>query len=152
MRRSRPSFWRRIVLPSTSTTSRPTGGGLRIVSTESGRFEVYVQPFRRPGQVVRVPTAGGGQPRWRGDGKELFYLAPDGTLMTVSIGDGPDGAAAGVPTTLLPLDRSRAVIEGPDYDDYDVTADGQRFLLKAPGDKSERPQIHVLVEWPAVLK
>jgi Tol biopolymer transport system component len=54
----------------------PDGRWLAYISDESGRWEVYVEPFRRPGERVRVSVDGGGQPKWRGDGKELFYRRP----------------------------------------------------------------------------
>ena len=54
----------------------PDGQWIAFQSNESGRPEIYVQPFRRPGPKVRISTEGGIQARWRGDGKELFYLAP----------------------------------------------------------------------------
>jgi eukaryotic-like serine/threonine-protein kinase len=57
----------------------------RVQSNESGRPEIYVQPFRRPGQKVRISTEGAIQVRWRGDGRELFYLPPDKRLMAVPI-------------------------------------------------------------------
>ena len=63
----------------------PDGRWLTYISLESGRFEVYVEPFRRRGEKVRVSPNGGGQPRWRGDGKEIFYLSPDGRLMAASV-------------------------------------------------------------------
>jgi hypothetical protein len=64
----------------------------------AGQWEVYVQPFMRPGDRVRVSTVGGGEPRWRADGKELFYLALDGAMMSV---DTRDPANAGAPRKLF---------------------------------------------------
>ena len=61
----------------------PDGRWLAYYSEESGRPEIYVQPFQEPGEKLRISTNGGLQPRWRGDGKELFYLALDGTMMAV---------------------------------------------------------------------
>jgi dipeptidyl aminopeptidase/acylaminoacyl peptidase len=122
------------------------GRWLAYVSTESGRNEVYVEPFRRRGETVRVSKDGGGQPRWREDGKELFYLSLDGRLMAVSVREGATGPEVGAPTTLVPADRLRAVVQGPDYDDYAVTADGQRFLVKVLAAPQERQRIHVLLD------
>jgi Tol biopolymer transport system component len=128
------------------------GRWLAYVSTESGRHEVYVEPFQRRGETVRVSKDGGGQPRWRDDGKELFYLSLDGRLMAVSIREGATGPEVGAPTTLVPADRLRAVVQGPDYDDYAVTADGQRFLVKRPAGEGQRQRIHVVLDWPSRLK
>ena len=61
----------------------PDGRWLAYASQESGRSEVYVDPFRREGGRVRVSVAGGGQPKWRGDGRELFFASPAGRLMSV---------------------------------------------------------------------
>ena len=69
----------------TNAQFSPDGQWIAFQSNESGRPEIYVQPFRRPGQKVRISTEGGVQARWRGDGKELFYLAPDQRLMAVPI-------------------------------------------------------------------
>ncbi len=63
----------------------PDGKWIAYQSNESGRDEVYVQPFPGPGAKVRISTNGGAQMRWRRDGKELFYIALDGRLMAVPI-------------------------------------------------------------------
>jgi Tol biopolymer transport system component len=128
------------------------GRWLAYISTESGRYEVYVEPFRRRGERVRVSANGGGQPKWRGDGKELFYLSLDGALMAVDVGEGTTGPEVGIPTTLVPADELRAVVQGPDYDDYAVSADGERFLVKRAATEDERPRIHVLLDWPSLLE
>jgi Tol biopolymer transport system component len=129
----------------------PDGHWLAYVSTESGRFEVYVEPFRRRGERLRVSNNGGGQPRWRGDGKELFYLSLDGGIVSVSVQSGAAGLELGNPTTLVAADRLRAVAQSADYDDWDVTPDGQRFLVKVPETPNERQQIHVLLNWTSLL-
>jgi Tol biopolymer transport system component len=130
----------------------PDGRWLAYISQESGRFEVYVQPFGRRGETVRVSTDGGGQPRWRGDGKELFYLSLDGALVAVSVRPGATGVEVGLPTTLVPAKDLQAVVEGPDYSDYSVSSDGQRFLVKRPAEGGETPRIHVLLDWPSLLE
>ena len=66
----------------------PDGRWFAYVSNESGRSEVYVQSFPQTGGKWLISTAGGAQPQWRGDGKELFYIAPDKTLMAVDINAG----------------------------------------------------------------
>ena len=63
----------------------PDGRWLATFSTESGRWEVYVSPFPGPGRRTQISTAGGFDARWRRDGKEIFYLAPDGKLMVAAI-------------------------------------------------------------------
>jgi Tol biopolymer transport system component len=128
----------------------PDGRWLAYVSTESGRFEVYVAPFRRTGERLRVSDNGGGQPRWRGDGKELLYLTTGGAIASVSVRDSGSALALGAPTTLVPADKTRAVFVNADYDDWDVTPDGQRFLVKQPAVADDTPRIHVLLDWPSV--
>jgi Tol biopolymer transport system component len=130
----------------------PDSRWLAYISTESGRFEVYVEPFRRRGEKVRVSTNGGGQPKWRGDGKELFYLTLDGALMAVDIREGATGPEVGIPSTLVPADVLGAVVQGLDVDEFAVSADGQRFLVKRPATEDERQQIHVLLNWPSLLE
>ena len=65
----------------------PDGRWLAYSGNDTGQWEVYVQPFMRPGGRVRVSTNGGSQAHWRGDGRELFYLALDGTMMSVRTAD-----------------------------------------------------------------
>ena len=66
----------------------PDGHWLAYTSDTSGRFEIYVQSFPEPGDRITVSPNGGSSARWRRDGKELFYLAPDGTLMAAPVGSG----------------------------------------------------------------
>jgi eukaryotic-like serine/threonine-protein kinase len=127
------------------------GRWLAYISQESGRFEVYVEPFRRRGERVRVSARGGGQPKWRGDGKELFYLSFDGALMSVTVREGSTGPEVGIPSVLVPSTTLRAVVQGPDYDDYAVSSDGKRFLVKRPIDESRGPRVHVVLDWPSLL-
>ena len=88
----------------------PDGRWLAYVSTDSGRFEVYVAPFRRTGERLRVSDNGGGQPRWRGDGKELLYLSTNGAIASVSVRDSGSALELGAPTTLVPADkRARSI-------------------------------------------
>ena len=101
---------------------------------------------------MRVSANGGGQPRWRGDGKELFYLGLDGALMAVEVRGGATGLELGMPKTLAPAKDLQAVLVGSDYNDYGVTADGQRFLVKRAVEGGERSRIHVLLDWPSVMR
>ena len=125
----------------------PDGRWLAYTSEESGEWEVYVQPFRRSGERVRVSLEGGGQPKWRGDGKELFYAAPDGQLMALDVGEGTAGPEVSLPMALFEVGDFN-----PGDDDYGVSADGQRFLVKVPvgGDTPER--IHVVTNWTSLLE
>jgi Tol biopolymer transport system component len=129
----------------------PDGRWLAYISEQSGRFEVYVEPFGRRGERVRVSVDGGAQPRWRGDGKELFFLSLDGGLMAVDVAAEATGLGVGIPSTLVAARDLRPVVQGPDYTDYGVTSDGQRFLVKRSVEDS-RQRLHVLLDWPSLLE
>ncbi len=124
----------------------PDGRWIATVASEAGKEdEVYVAPFPGPGERVQVSTAGGSVPRWRGDGKELFYLAPDRRLMAVPIQT--EGALeAGIPT---PLFETRGDIGASGYD---VTGDGQRFLVITPVREDVALPIAVVLNWTSVLE
>ena len=136
------------VVESSSPVDEPhvsrDGRWLAYSGFYTGQWEVYVQPFLRPGSRVRVSTNGGSQPRWRGDGGELFYLALDGTMMSVRT---TDPASPGAPRQLFQL---RLVFD-PVFDQYDVTADGQRFLVIIP-EGLQTSRLTVLTNWPSMLK
>ncbi|MEK6322705.1 MAG: protein kinase [Acidobacteriota bacterium] len=124
----------------------PDGRWVAYQSDESGRMEIYVAPFPGPGGKRQVSTAGGLFPRWRGDGKELFYLATNNRLMAAEVNS--TGAAFEVGAT-RPLFEAR--LTGPGYF-YAVTPDGQRFLVnRAVESKASSPMILVL-NWTADLK
>jgi len=125
----------------------PDGRWLAYISEESGRWEVYIDPFRRDGERVRVSPEGGGQPKWRSDGKELFYLSPAGQLMAVEVREGPSGLEVGLPTALFSAGRFLA-----NEDHYAVSGDGQRFLVKAPLQQGSARSIHVVTNWPSLLE
>jgi hypothetical protein len=109
-------------------------------------MEVYIEPFRRPGERVRVSVAGGAQPRWRADGRELYYGAP-GAVMAVTVEDAETRVEIGTPRQLFEAFPMR-----PGYDDYAVTSDGQRFLVKVPVGEEPEARLHVLVNWPSLLE
>jgi WD40 repeat protein len=119
----------------------PDGRWLAYSGNDTGQWEVYLQPFMRPGGRVRVSTNGGSQAHWRGDGGELFYLALDGTMMSVRTAN---PASPGAARTLFQL---RLVVK-PTYDQYAVSADGQRFLVLGP-ESQQATQLTVLTNWPA---
>jgi Tol biopolymer transport system component len=124
----------------------PDGRYLAYQSNESGRAEVYVQSFPGPGGKWQVSTAGGVEPRWRGDGKELYYRALDQKLMVVEVKAG-ESFEAGVPK---PLFMAR-VQPGLARNRYTATADGQRFLLVAPLKRESMTPTTVVLNWFAEL-
>ena len=91
-----------------------------------------MEPFRREGDRVRVSVDGGGQPKWRGDGKELFFTTPRQPP------DEPSRCGAGRPARGEPPAELFEIrgLQGPDFDDYAPSADGQRFLVKLPSSRA----------------
>jgi serine/threonine protein kinase len=110
----------------------PDGRWIAYQSNESGRFEIYVQPFPGPGGKWPVSTAGGTDPRWRADGGELFFVAPDATLMAVRVHASGATFDAEAPTALF---HTRMVAGGLAnlFEQYTVSRDG-RFLVNVPAD------------------
>jgi serine/threonine protein kinase len=126
----------------------PDGKWLAYASDESGEMHVYVQPFPGTGEKRQISSEGGSEPRWRRDGRELFYLSSSHSLMSVSI---PGGNAfnAGVPQALF---QARVPLSGNPYrTNYTVTRDGQRFLVNARVDDAPMP-ITVTLNWPTLLR
>jgi eukaryotic-like serine/threonine-protein kinase len=103
------------------------GKWVAYASNESGAWEIYVTTFPGATGKWQVSRGGGTEPRWRGDDKELYYLAPSGTLMAVPI-EASGTFSSGAPTPLFQV-RGRAPISSTDLFTYDVTKDGQRFLV-----------------------
>jgi Tol biopolymer transport system component len=123
-------------------------------SNQSGRYEVYIQPFGRPGGKTTPLSAGGGMfPRWRGDGKELFYVAPDGTMMSVAIRETNGDVQPSSPVRLFKekITGGGAPLLGGTYQ-YSVARDGKRFLVNVTTDEATVSPITVVLNWPEVLK
>jgi Tol biopolymer transport system component len=119
-------------------------------SNESGKWEIAVAPFPGPGGNWKVSPAGGSEPRWRRDGKELYYLAPDGKLMAVEVKAGAT-FEAGVAKPLFQI-RRREPISASDLFSYDVSADGQRFLVNTDTSDVTSAPLTAIVNWTAGLK
>ena len=122
-------------------------------SNESGRFEVYVRPFSgsatpAAGGQLQVSSAGGINPRWRSDGRELYYLAPDSTLMAVPIEVRGTTLAPGAPVALF---RPKIVGGGEGlFTEYDVARDGRFLINTIVGDNA--PPITVIQNWKPPAK
>jgi Tol biopolymer transport system component len=117
----------------------PDGKWIAYQADTSGQFEVYVQPFPGPGDRVQVSTTGGTQVRWRRDGRELFYMAFDGRLMAVAVRPMANRGMLelGTPVPLfLTHVPDGAVQGGGGRQQYDVSADGQRFLVNTVPEAS----------------
>jgi eukaryotic-like serine/threonine-protein kinase len=125
----------------------PDGRFLAYASDETGRYEIYVQTFPKPGRRFQISTNGGTEPRWRGDGAELFYLAADKKLMSVAVQSAPTFRPS-PPVTLFSV---RTPPSSTYRRSYDVTRDGQRFLVIIPELDVPAPAINVLVNWTSLL-
>ncbi len=123
----------------------PDGRWFAYASTQSGHYEIYVIPFQRQGQPIQVSLDGAKQPRWRGDGRELFYIALNGTLMAVAFDDGEVG---------LPEPLFDTGISNPERSSlrWDVSADGQRFIVGVPAGDSATRRIRVVLDWASRLE
>lgn len=105
----------------------PDGKWVAYASDESGNWEIYVTSFPNTAGKWQVSRGGGTEPRWRGDGKEIFYIAPSGMLMAVPV-SGESIFATGAPAPLFQI-QGRAPISSTDVFTYDVAKDGKRFLV-----------------------
>jgi WD40 repeat protein len=127
----------------------PDGGWLAYTSFETGTREVYVVSFPSLSTKVQISTSGGSQPRWRGDGKELFYLGLDENMTAVGLDMSGGSLTPGTPKVLF---QTRALnTNSADYG-YDVTADGRRFLIRSLPPKQDLEPITVYANWAEALK
>ena len=127
----------------------PDGRWLGYISNESGRYEVYVQPYPGPGGKWQISTEGGTEPAWNSNGRELYYRNGD-KMMAVDIATQPS-FTAGKPRVLF---EGRYVPSPATSPNYDVSPDGQRFLMLKPNEQeaSAPTQINVVLNWFEELK
>jgi len=123
-------------------TFSPDGRWVAYQSDASGRYEVVVRPFPNKDPAQTISRDGGMYPRWRGDGKELFFLSPDGTMMAAGF-DATIGLPKGVPRALF---RKQLGVVG-DNRPYAVDRNGERFLVPIAAD----PQVIAVMDWRALL-
>jgi dipeptidyl aminopeptidase/acylaminoacyl peptidase len=124
----------------------PDGRWIAYQSREAGRFEIYVRPFPGPGVPIPISTAGGVYARWSRDGNELYYLAPDATMMAVPIRRTPTTLAADAPIALFKTRRAGGGVNVIGYGhQYDVAPDG-RFLINVEPESNPRP-ITLVMNW-----
>ncbi len=144
----KPQLFDRGETNETAPRFSPDGHWIAYASLESSRSEVYVRPYTGPGGKYQISTEGGTEPMWNPKGRELFYRAGN-KMMAVEVTTQP-AFSAGKPTVLfegpyVPTPRS--------FPDYDVSPDGQRFLmLKANEQAQPSTQINVVLNWFEELK
>jgi hypothetical protein len=123
----------------------PDGQWFAYISDETGKSEVYVRPFNpgtmsSEGEQVPVSRNGGSYPKWTRDGREIVYLAEDGTMMSVDVST-ESGFRAGPPRALFKTEAGGL---------FDVTRDGEKFLIPIP--ESLTTSYTVVLNWMAGLK
>jgi Tol biopolymer transport system component len=122
------------------------GRWIAYASNESGQWEIYVAAYPSFDNRRQASNAGGIAPVWRADGKELFYLTPNGKLMSVAFKGGAQ------PETSTPAELFQTRLRAdPRYNQYAVTSDGQRFLISEPVEENDQP-FYVVMNWPSLLK
>lgn len=114
---------------------------LAYQSDETGRNEVYIVPFPEANRKIPVSTGGGGSPRWSPDGKELYYLSGDGTLMSATLQAGGSGLQV---TRTVPLFKT-------DSQTFNVSHDGKRFLVFDVSGNQPPSAITLIVNWTNAL-
>jgi eukaryotic-like serine/threonine-protein kinase len=124
----------------------PDGRWVAYVSNESGRSEISVQAFPSPESKWQVSSAGGTMPRWRKDGRELFYLGAEGRLMAAEVSLSPSFDSR-VPTALFNV----SLLQSPDRQ-YDVSPDGTRFLVNRVSKGTQSTPMTVVLDWAAGLE
>jgi eukaryotic-like serine/threonine-protein kinase len=126
----------------------PDGHWIAYSSNDGGRRNIFVQPFPDRGGKIQISRDGGSQPIWRADGRELFYLGSDGSLMAAPI-DARGPFSAGVPQalfrTVVPLFKSSR-------GQYAVTKDGKRFLATSTPRPSSVASLTVAANWTATIR
>lgn len=125
----------------------PDGKWMAYRNNESGRWEIYITAFPGGGAKWQVSTNGGSNPRWRKDGRELFFLDPSENIVAVDVNTSGSAVTLGVPHTLF-----QALGIQPEYGPFDITADGKKFLLNSGNLKEGSAPFTLIQNWPAELK
>ncbi|HEV8368020.1 MAG TPA: protein kinase [Pyrinomonadaceae bacterium] len=127
----------------------PDGHFIAYYSDDSGSYEVYVQPFPASGAKWQISSGGGMQPRWRRDGKELFFIDPKRNLIAVEVNLSQGSFEAGVPKTLF---QTHTIGYSGPRNLYECSGDGQRFLINSLQSDAGSIPVTVVVNWMADLK
>ncbi len=130
----------------------PDGKWLAYAADDTGSLEIYVQPFALDGRPVdrkRVSTTGGRMPVWRRDGAELFFIATDSSLMATSVKASDAGFEFTTPKALF---ATRVLDYRNAFHEFDISPDGQRFLIGTLVGDTKAPPPTVVLNWPALVK
>jgi serine/threonine protein kinase/Tol biopolymer transport system component len=128
----------------------PDGKWVAYSTNESGSWEVYATPFPSANSKWQVSRGGGEEPRWRRDGKELFYLSGEGKMMAVALNTASN-FEAGPPVALFQT-HTRQQISFMDVFSYDVTGDGQRFLINTKVNEPDAAPLSVILNWASEME
>ncbi len=128
----------------------PDGRWVAYASNETGSMEIYVSPFPSADGKWQVSTAGGQEPRWREDGKELFYVSADGKMMAEPVTTGAN-FKSGSPVALFQTQRRQPVSSFAVFS-YDVRSDGLRFLIATKRDEATVAPPSVLLNWSSDIE
>ncbi len=139
----KPAPWLPTRFSQTSPRFSPDGRWIAYESNETGDSEVYVAQTQGGTDKRRISPDGGKLPRWRADGRELYYVGSRGSVMVVPVAPGPQwtGGAA------VPLFRVETDIEN-----WDVAPDGSRLLVSVPPQRVRSSPLHAILNWPALLQ
>jgi dipeptidyl aminopeptidase/acylaminoacyl peptidase len=150
--------------PVPAVTTQPAGFGAYVspdnrwiayISTETGRQEIFVQPFA-PGNKMtgkwQVSNGAIGMARWRADGKELMFVAADGSIVSVDVNAGPSAFQASAPHNVMQFPRELLAVNPNLGTLVDVTRDNQRLLTIMPVQESSQREIQVVMNWPAAIR
>jgi hypothetical protein len=122
----------------------PDGNFVALTSRESGRPEIYVTSYPGPGEKIRVSTGGADLPRWNPNGRELFYVSPDGRLVSVPVRTRPS-LELGSPVSVFPIAGKSG------WRSFEVAPDGGRFLAIVPEVLGDELPLTVVANWTAEL-
>ena len=114
-------------------------------------MEIYVSPFPSANGKWQVSSAGGEEPRWRQDGTELFYLSAEGKMMAVAVTKGASFKAE-APVALFQTQRRRQPVSSFAVFSYDVSGDGQRFLIITKVDEANAAPLSVFLNWASEME
>jgi Tol biopolymer transport system component len=128
----------------------PDARWMAYASNETGSMEIYVSPFPSGNGKWQVSSVGGQEPRWRQDGKELFYVSAEGKMMAVAVKMGAS-FEAGSPVALFQTHR-RQPVSAQDVFSYDVSGDGQRFLIATKMDEGNAAPLSITLNWASDME
>lgn len=120
----------------------PDGKWLAYASNESGRSEIYVRPFHGEERRWQISRAGGNNPKWRGDSREIFYVEGVTHIMSVDVASG----------AMFDVSAPRVLFDRQAFNDYDVTADGRKFVFVMLDREAETGTLSAILNWTSLLR